>query len=323
MRPGTGAAAPSPHTPFPVAQGLSPGQSGSPARGERLREGGRGRCRVPGWRGRPQRRSAGARPRNARPPGSSRRRRRRRNNPESMRRKYQIGGGGGGRARPSRDVSAPHPRCWRLQLRAPPPPQHTWASNGGKGVPGLGWPGHNLGGGRGGALSGEHIRGILSTGPRGRVRTPRFLRGAGPVRVGGSRKGPAPALGWGGAPPDLLGWGGGQRPASPLPESRVRVGKRPGRPGRGGSPEGGSGQGSPAQPIPHRPLARGGGTPGGAAGGTRAFPVPPPPASRLRGRAAGGAGGAGRARGVPGSGRAGTNTSRARREAQGRPERAR
>lgn len=40
----------------------------------------------------------------------------------------------------------------------------------------------------------------------------------------------------------------------------------------GGSPEGGSGRGSPAQPIPHRPLARGGGTPAGRREGRAPFP---------------------------------------------------
>lgn len=62
----------------------------------------------------------------------------------------------------------------------------------------------------------------------------------------------------------------------------------------GGSPEGGSGRGSPAQPIPHRPLARGGGTPAGGGRDARlsrpassGFPTTGPGGRGRRGRGPG------------------------------------
>lgn len=87
-----GTAAPSPHTPWVIAQGPSPGSLGARpgVRGYR-----RGQGQVPSWRGRLQRRSARARPGLARPPGSSRRRQRL-NNPQSMQRKYRPGLGAHG-----------------------------------------------------------------------------------------------------------------------------------------------------------------------------------------------------------------------------------
>lgn len=142
---------PPPHTPLPVAQGLSPGQSGSLARGERLREGGRGRCR------------AGEGVRSAAVPGPD---------PGTPGLPAPPGGGGGGatiRNRCGENIRSvsggrggareTKPGCQRAPLppllapptpRAPSPSTHTWANNGGKGVPGLGWRGTTLAGAGGG-----------------------------------------------------------------------------------------------------------------------------------------------------------------------------
>lgn len=130
---------PPPHTPLPVAQGLSPGQSGSLARGERLREGGRGRCRAgegfrsaavpgpdPGTPGLPA------------PPGGEGGATIRNRCGENIR---LVSGGGGVGARETKPgcQRAPSPRCWRLQLPAPPPPLRTRGPiMGGKASPGWG-----------------------------------------------------------------------------------------------------------------------------------------------------------------------------------------
>lgn len=131
-----GTAAPSPHTPWVIAQGPSPGSLGARpgVRGYR-----RGQGQVPGWRGRLQRRSARARPGLARPPGSSRRRRRL-NNPQSMQRKYRAGvGGARGVGDPTGSWSTPSPPpLVPPTSRAPSPSAHTWANNGGKGGQGRG-----------------------------------------------------------------------------------------------------------------------------------------------------------------------------------------
>lgn len=287
-----------------------------------------GQGQVPGWRGRPQRRSARARPRNARPPGSSRRRRRRRrlNNPESMRRKSRnrIEGREGEEDRAGTSGHPLPPLLAPPTSRAPSPSSPTWANNGGKGGPGLGWRAQPW------EAFSQNITGVLCSRVPGRLASsqdpsnPLKSRPASrpgvraEPRLWPSPRGPPTFPGrWGEARP---AWGEGETAGRAPASARGR-----GRGGRGESPGLGSpvGRGPRPSPSPTGPWPRAGGIPAAAAGGTRASFVPPPQASKLRGRAAGAAGPGRRAGGVPGSGRAGTNTSRARREAQGRPERAR
>lgn len=204
-----GTAAPSPHTPWVIAQGPSPGSLGARpgVRGYR-----RGQGQVPGWRGRLQRRSARARPGLARPPGSSRRRRRL-NNPQSMQRKYRAGvGGARGVGDPTGSWRTPSPHRWCLQLRVPPPPPRTRGPIMGGKAARAGVAGHHL---MRGAVR-PRIRGVLPSRVSWRPGSNRdpldFSYKQAWVQSRGSHR--TPPLAFSPAPLDLPGWGGGAPPAS-------------------------------------------------------------------------------------------------------------
>lgn len=250
-----------------------------------------------------------------------------------MQRKHRGGGGGAGwrETKPGRRAPPPPPLA-PPSSRAPSPSTHTWANNGGKAA-WAGMVGRNLRGGGGPGNTSEGSPPQECWGAQGPARTPSItLRGRpgsrhtvhakpslrAPLRpswVGGGTR-PAwgrrtcsrsPTSGRGRGPGSPWGGGAAER------ESRVRVPgvsvggvSLPSPPPTGPWPVlGHPGQGGGRDARLFRPASFGFQTPGPGCGG--------------RGAVALGA----QTGGVPESGRAGTNTSRARREAQGRPERAR
>lgn len=249
-----------------------------------------------------------------------------------MRRKDRAGRGLGGRET-ERDGRAPPPPTAGASNFARPLPLHAHVGQSwGERRPRMGRRGTPLG--EGGLQ--ERIRGVLtSRGSRGPGSPPRLLWDAGALQTGGSR-GALPR----GRPQPFPGgvWErvlSGERASLPTPSSppspyvreRGRAWVRESRT-RGSRAVGMGVPGQPS-PAPRAPWPGWQGHPGGPGRreGRAPFPSRLPGAARLRGRAAGGAGsgrgGRGRGAYLGQAERGRIHPGRARREAQGRPERAR